>query len=323
MLDGVVLGLQRVADAREEVGYRIGDGHRHVSLPARLRQAGDVALVGQLAQADPAEAELAEVRARAAAALAAVVVAGLVLRRARAGAPPVRSWPCPSSPRRPPARRRPGLAARRSRRPRRSAGCSYASGFSSFSCSSAACSASACRRSFSSPAAPGATCPRGAAAPARNGMPNVSSSAKASSSVVRGGGDGHVEAAHLVDRVVVDLREDDLLADAHRVVAAAVERARVEAAEVADSRDRDRQQAVEELVHARVAQRHGHADGHLLAQLEVGDRLAGAADVRLLAGDRRRAAPGRPRASSSPAWRRRRPCSRVIFVICGACIELA
>src|SRR5215213_11088191 len=48
-------------------------------LPAGLGQAGDVSLVGHLAQADPAEAELAEVGARAAAPLAAIVVAGLVL----------------------------------------------------------------------------------------------------------------------------------------------------------------------------------------------------------------------------------------------------
>src|SRR4051812_31306050 len=48
-------------------------------LPARLCESGDVALVGHLAQADPAQAELAEVRARAAAPLAAIVVAGLVL----------------------------------------------------------------------------------------------------------------------------------------------------------------------------------------------------------------------------------------------------
>src|SRR3954453_253880 len=51
-------------------------------LPARLRESGDVTLVGHLAQADPAEAELAEVGARAAAPLAAIVVAGLVLRGA-------------------------------------------------------------------------------------------------------------------------------------------------------------------------------------------------------------------------------------------------
>src|SRR5437763_7927816 len=53
-----------------------------MSLPARLRQARDVALVRELPQADPAQAELAEVRARAPAALAAVVVACLELRGA-------------------------------------------------------------------------------------------------------------------------------------------------------------------------------------------------------------------------------------------------
>ena len=73
-----------------------------------------------------------------------------------------------------------------------------------------------------------------------NGMPSAASSSKASSSVSRGRRDRDVEAPHLVDRVVVDLREDDLLPDAERVVAAAVERARVQAAEVADPGDRDR-----------------------------------------------------------------------------------
>src|SRR3954451_10615160 len=50
-----------------------------MALPARLRESGDVALVRHLAQADPAQAELAEIGARATAALASVVVAGLVL----------------------------------------------------------------------------------------------------------------------------------------------------------------------------------------------------------------------------------------------------
>src|SRR5215213_4708881 len=49
---------------------------------------------------------------------------------------------------------------------------------------------------------------------------------------LRGGRDRHVQSAHLVDVVVVDLGEDDLLADAHRVVAAPVERARAQPAEV-------------------------------------------------------------------------------------------
>src|SRR5579875_3049523 len=98
-------------------------------------------------------------------------------------------------------------------------------------------------------------------------------------------GDRDVESADLIDLVVVDLREDDLLADPEGIVAAAVEGARVEAAEVADPRDRHRHEAVEELVCALVAQGDGHADRHALADLELGDRLARAADARPLAGD--------------------------------------
>src|SRR3954451_5867415 len=55
---------------------------RRKLLPARLLDARDQTLVGDRAQTDTAEAELAEVRARATAALAAVVVARRVLRRA-------------------------------------------------------------------------------------------------------------------------------------------------------------------------------------------------------------------------------------------------
>src|SRR5215210_2062035 len=50
-----------------------------MGLPARLREAGDHALVRDLAHADAAEPELAQIRARTAASLAAVVVACLVL----------------------------------------------------------------------------------------------------------------------------------------------------------------------------------------------------------------------------------------------------
>src|SRR5688572_17878509 len=103
---------------------------------------------------------------------------------------------------------------------------------------------------------------------------------------LRGGGDGDVEAADGPDGVVVDLREDDLLADAERVVAATVEGAHVQAAEVADTRERDRDEPVEELVHAGAAQRHLRADGHALAELEGGDRLAGATHLRALTCDR-------------------------------------
>src|SRR6266404_4025685 len=55
---------------------------------------------------------------------------------------------------------------------------------------------------------------------------------------------------------------------------------------VADARQRDRDQSVEELVHARTAKRHLRADRHSLTHLELRDRLAGPAHLRALAGDR-------------------------------------
>src|SRR3954454_23051934 len=71
---------------------------------------------------------------------------------------------------------------------------------------------------------------------------------------------GDVEAADVGDRVVVDLRKNDLLADPERVVAASVERAGVEPTEVADAWKRDRDETVEELPHARAAERDAGTD---------------------------------------------------------------
>ena len=51
-------------------------------LPGSLRHAGQLAFVGQLAQADAAQAELAVVGTRASAAVAAVVLARGILRLA-------------------------------------------------------------------------------------------------------------------------------------------------------------------------------------------------------------------------------------------------
>src|SRR5712691_11534735 len=102
---------------------------------------------------------------------------------------------------------------------------------------------------------------------------------------LRSGRDRDVEAADLLDVVVVDLGEDDLLADSERVVAATVERTRAQTAEVADARQRDRDQPVEKLVHAGRAQRHPRADRHSFADLELGDRLAGLPNLRTLARD--------------------------------------
>src|SRR5512133_2129178 len=104
--------------------------------------------------------------------------------------------------------------------------------------------------------------------------------------VVPGGGHHRdVQAFDLLDLVVVDLGEDDLLAHAEGVVALAVEGLRRHALEVADARERDRDEPVEELVHPVAAQRHHRADGLALAELEVRDRLARLRDDRLLAGD--------------------------------------
>src|SRR6185312_9122788 len=82
-----------------------------------------------------------------------------------------------------------------------------------------------------------------------------------------------VHPVDLIYHVVVDFGEDHLLLDAHRVVAASVERARVEAAEITDAWNRDRHQTIEELPHARTTQRHRRADLLALALTEVRDRL--------------------------------------------------
>ena len=89
-----------------------------------------------------------------------------------------------------------------------------------------------------------------------------------------------------VDPVVVDLGEDDLLLEAERVVALAVERLARDALKSRMRGSASVIEAVEELPHARAAQRDHRADGEALAELEVRDRLLGARDDRLLAGDR-------------------------------------
>src|SRR5215218_1532982 len=71
----LVLGQERVANPVQIIGDRIGQ-----HLPARLGHSGHVATMRGIPQADPAEAELAEVGARPAAAATTVVPAGLELR---------------------------------------------------------------------------------------------------------------------------------------------------------------------------------------------------------------------------------------------------
>src|SRR3989441_8374101 len=105
--------------------------------------------------------------------------------------------------------------------------------------------------------------------------------------VVAGRGhDRDLETTQLVDLVVVDLREHDLLAQAERVVASAVEAVRVDTAEVTNARQRDVQKLVEEVPHAAAAKGGLDSDRLTLAQLERRDGLAGLDERGLLPRDR-------------------------------------
>ena len=228
-------------------------------LPARLRHARDVAVVGELAQADPADAELAVHAARPAALAAPGVLAWSCTCCRAPGARAGTSWPCQASSEVFGGLVLGGLGRRLLRGLRR--------GVSGLALGRVACVlrlrprgclpvvvGTASRASlelvghdrhgvsvgagaFSLAGRPATLSSPGPRPSRANGMPKACRSANASSSVLRRGRDRHVEAANLVDLVVVDLGEDDLLADADRVVAAAVERRRLQAAEVADPRD--------------------------------------------------------------------------------------
>src|SRR6195952_5541649 len=103
-----------------------------------------------------------------------------------------------------------------------------------------------------------------------------------------GGGGGHqgdVHAARPVDPVDVDLAEHRLLGQTERVVAVAVELLGVQATEVTDAGQGQRQEPVEELPHAVATDGDLGADRHALAQLELCDGLPGPDDGGLLAGD--------------------------------------
>src|SRR5680860_848500 len=65
-----------------------------------------------------------------------------------------------------------------------------------------------------------------------------------------GRGDDHVETAELLDRVVVDLGENGLLSHAHGKVSSAVELLGRDATEIADTRQSDRYEPIDHLVHA-------------------------------------------------------------------------
>ena len=70
--------------------------------------------------------------------------------------------------------------------------------------------------------------------------------------------------------VHVDLREDDLLLEAEGIVAISV-KLLGNTVEVADTREGDADEPLEELVHLDVAESNLHSDRLALAEVEVGD----------------------------------------------------
>src|SRR5450432_281682 len=101
------------------------------------------------------------------------------------------------------------------------------------------------------------------------------------------GGDGNVHTLGFLNLGVVDFRENQLVLDAQRVVAAAIEGFARNTAEVAHAGQRHVHQAVEKFVHAVAAQRHHASDRLALAQLELRDGFRRLGHDRLLAGDGR------------------------------------
>ena len=69
----------------------------------------------------------------------------------------------------------------------------------------------------------------------------------------RGGDNCYLQAANLIYLIVLNFREDDLLAQAEAVVAATIERAPADATEVAQTRQRQVYQPIQEIVHAHAA----------------------------------------------------------------------
>src|SRR5512135_646809 len=72
--------------------------------------------------------------------------------------------------------------------------------------------------------------------------------------------DADLQPAETVHLVVVDLREGELLPEAQGVVATPVEGLARDATEVADAREREPREALQEVPHALPAQRDLHAD---------------------------------------------------------------
>src|SRR5471032_3441359 len=103
--------------------------------------------------------------------------------------------------------------------------------------------------------------------------------------VLGSGGQGDVQTAESIDLVVVDFREDDLLFHAHAVVTTTIEGLGIQAAEVADPRQGDRQQTIQEFVHTLTAQSHFDADRPTFTDFKASDGFPSVGHNDFLAGD--------------------------------------
>src|SRR3990170_3421868 len=97
--------------------------------------------------------------------------------------------------------------------------------------------------------------------------------------------DADLQPAETVHLVVVDLGKCELLPHAQRVVAPAVERPAGDPPEVADARQGEGGQAIQEVPHPLAAEGDLGADGVARPHAELGDRSLGLGHDRLLAGD--------------------------------------
>ena len=86
-----------------------------------------------------------------------------------------------------------------------------------------------------------------------------------------GGNKGDIHAAHFINFVIFDFRENDLFLDTHVVVATTIEGISLDTAEIAHARQCDVYEAVEEFVHFVTAQGNLAANGLAFAQLECSD----------------------------------------------------
>src|SRR6185369_13230778 len=101
----------------------------------------------------------------------------------------------------------------------------------------------------------------------------------------RRGHNSDVHSLHLVDLRVINFREDQLIVQAQRVIAASIKRLGRHSAKIAHTRQNNVDQPIEKLVHPIPAQRDHGANRHPLADFESRNRLFRARDHRLLPGN--------------------------------------